>query len=806
VALQNQPIFKAPSVPKPKMGKKNVSSSIFSRVSSAITPNRVSSAITPKLNVSKFSFSSLFQKLKTAEELRVEKTNVEGQRDIAISLNETNRILVEIQKQLALDFANRIAERKQNLISAKKKIRKTKLASKEEFVERGKEQKNFNILDSKILAPTKGIFDKIMDFLAFIGTGIIVNTAWKWLSDPENRKKLEDAFKFLTDNWKLIVGILGGAYLAKKLYGLYRIINSIRKLINFLRGPRSKPGLPGTKTPSDCNPILNCLKSPAVVAAMANAVAPRVAGILSGKIKPSPVPGSGPAFNLDDFIKGLGSLLLLPLLLDPTAQPAGAAERPGELPASKLPASEQGKPKPAVDFSDSEAIAKTLQELESGGVPLQAVKPKLQLKSSHGTPIPPGLAFVLAELKEEYARTKKPASRLTPQGFLAVRATSPFNATPEITFNPKLTPESNKAAVQQATALFTVANLPSTLSPLLGSRGLSTRDTQSRAISRVSKQGVFEGFDPTKINTNFTPRTVATPSSSSTTSAGPTKTKQVRLTAEQMQEMINRSGFAVPATTISKRSTKIDPGNYPSSKDMLNAAARGESQGLLSPEKSQRMLLQLEKEKLEKLFNMAAVGRSMGGLIGGVPSMVDTIPAMLAKGEFVVNAFATKMAKPLLYAINESGGKIFNDLVDAIKQFKEFILRDDKLVRRRETSTKDLSKHIAEMRERARLKKIEENPDGGNGGIRPNKKSAPKSIQTYNRGRGGGSRGNTPQSSGAPSVTTINLTKPGVTVPVKKQPEPPKQSSVSSSPTITIEPIDISNEYNKTFFSLYEIV
>ena len=793
------------------MGKKNVSSSVFSGVSSAITP---------KLNVSKFSFSSPFQKIKTAEELRVEKTNVEGQKNITISLNETNRILVEIQKQLALDFANRIAERKQNLISAKKKIRKTKLASKEEFVERGKEKKNFNILDSKILAPTKGIFDKIMDFLAFIGTGIIVNTAWKWLSDPENRKKLEDAFKFLTDNWKLIVGILGGAYLAKKLYGLYRIINSIRKLINFLRGPRSKPGLQGTKTPSDCNPILNCLKSPAVVAAMANAVAPRVAGILSGKIKPSPVPGGGPAFNLDDFIKGLGGLLLLPLLLDPTAQPAGAAERPGELPASKLPASklpisEQGKPKPAVDFSDSEAIARTLQELESGGVPLQAVKPKLQLKSSHGTPIPPGLAFVLAELKEEYARTKKPASRLTPQGFLAVRATSPYNATPEITFNPKLTTESNKAAVQQATALFTVANLPSTLSPLLGSRGLLTRSAQNREISRVSRPGtnsikkeVFEGFDPTKINTNFTPRTVATPSSSSTTSARPTKTKQVRLTAEQMQEILNKSGLRV--TSTNKSSTQINPDNFPSSKSMADAVKRGELQGLLTPDKQQEFLLQLERERLESLFRMTAVGRSMGGLIGGVPSMVDTIPAMLAKGEFVVNAFATKMAKPLLYAINESGGKIFNDLVDAIKQFKEFILRDDKLVRRRETSTKDLSKHIAEMRERARLKKIEEdkkkNPNGGNGGIRPNKKSAPKSIQTYNRGRGGGSRGNTPQSSGAPSVTTINLTKPGVTVPVKKQPEPPKQSSVSSSPTITIEPIDISNEYNKTFFSLYEIV
>ena len=790
MALENQPIFRAPSVPK--LGKKNVSSSMFSGAKSSLKP---------KLNVSKFSFSNPFQNFKTPEQLKTEKVSVEGQRDIAVSLNETNRILVEIQKQLALDFANRIAERKQNLIAAKKKIRKSKLASKEAFVERGKEKKNFNILDSKILAPTKGIFDKIMEFLAFIGTGAVINTAWQWLSDPENRKKLEDAFKFLTDNWKLIVGVLGGLYIANKLRQLYKIVSSIRKLINFLRGPRSKPGLPGTKTPSDCNPILNCLKSPAVVAAMAAAVAPKVAGILSGKIKPSPVPGSpGPAFDLGPFLQGL-SLLLAPFLL-PTASPARAAERPGELPAS-----EQGKTKPAVDFSDAEAIARTLDELKTGGVPLQAAP----LKSFTGREIPASLAPVLAELQAEYAKTGQTASRLTPQGFLSVRATAPNrlnsknfglpegvlgfsgpDMTPQISFNPDLTPESNNVAIEQMLLANTLFNAPATLSPLM------TGKTASPSIPRVVKSPVIKG---SPIRNTIPGRPI--PSATASTTATPTKTKEVRLTAEQMQEMLNRSGLRVTTKTKGS-STKIDPSDFPSSKAMADAAKRGELQGLLSPEKQQEFLLQLERERLESLFRIAAVGRSMGGLIGGVPSMVDTIPAMLAKGEFVVNAFATKLAKPLLYAINESGGKIFNDLVDAIKQFKEFILRDDKLVRRRETSTKDLSKHIAEMRERARIDKIKK--DDGNGGIRPNRKSTPKSIQTYNRGRGGGSRGNTPQSSGEPSVTTINLTKPGVTVPVKKQPEPPKQSSESSAPTISIESIDIGNEYNKTFFSLYEIV
>jgi len=781
VALENQPLFRAPSLPK--MGKTTVSSSTFSNVAK--------SSYKPKLKSTKFQFKSPLQKQKAE---KVEQLKGIETANVAATLGETNRILVEIQKQLALDFANRITEKKQLLELSRRSALKQKAVKKEAFVEKGKEKKKFDILQTKVLAPVKGIFDKILDFLALVGTGIVLNTAWEWLSDEKNRQKLKDVFEFLGKNWKIIAGILGSAFLIKKLYGLYKVFDRLRKLIRFFRGPRSKPGLPGTNTPADCSPILNCLKSPAVVAAMANAVAPAVAGILSGKIKPRPVPGGGPAFNLNEFIKGLGGLLFL---LDPISSPARAAGRPGELPAS-----EQGKPKPAVDFSDSEAIARTLQELESGGVPLQAVKPP-QLKSSHGTPIPPGLALVLAELKEEYARTKKPASRLTPQGFLAVRATSPFNATPEITFNPKLTPESNKAAVQQATALFTVANLPSTLSPLLGSRGLSTRDTQSRAISRVSKQGVFEGFDPTKINTNFIPRTVATPSSS-TTSTGPTKTKQVRLTAEQMQEMISRSGFAVKPT-ISRRSTEIDPGNYPSSKDMMNAAARGESQGLLTPEKSQRMLLQLEKEKLEKLFNMVAVGKSMGGLIGGVPSMVDTIPAMLAKGEFIMNSMSTKLFKPFLYAINANAGELFNDFIEFTTKFVENVNKKFDLVNDEFDQNKELAELIYELKEREREKKLKEDGTGGGIGrmtsqssIKPTPKTTPKTIQTYNV------RKKTSSSNGQPTI--VNMPMPAVNLAGNQAPESPNTNVHESSSTpISIVSFDTGNPYISEALASYGI-
>lgn len=46
--------------------------------------------------------------------------------------------------------------------------------------------------------------------------------------------------------------------------------------------------------------------------------------------------------------------------------------------------------------------------------------------------------------------------------------------------------------------------------------------------------------------------------------------------------------------------------------------------------------------------------RSGGGAIPGAPSNVDTVPAMLAPGEFVVNAYSTARNRPLLEAINSN--------------------------------------------------------------------------------------------------------------------------------------------------------
>ena len=180
MALENQ-TFKAPAIPK--MGRRTVSSSVFSNVSKSLK--------SPQLKTSKIRFSPLAatKKVDTETLKGVEKKQEETIQS-ANTLDETNRILVEIQKQLALDFANRIAERKQRIEASKKVQRKQKLKEKEDFVESGKKPGLLSKSFQKITAPIKGLFDRLLEFFGLVGGGILLNNAWKWFQI----KKIEKSF------------------------------------------------------------------------------------------------------------------------------------------------------------------------------------------------------------------------------------------------------------------------------------------------------------------------------------------------------------------------------------------------------------------------------------------------------------------------------------------------------------------------------------------------------------------------------------------------------------------------------------
>jgi len=200
-------VYRAPSIPK--LGKKTVSSSVLR------------GATTPKLTRTRFSF--IKPKI-TADALKSDISDTSA----AQSLIETNRILVEIQRQLSIDFAMRIADEKNLLKRVKKEESKRKFAAKEKFIEStNKIGSALGGTVGKIVSPIKSVFDKIKEFFSLILTGIVLNAAFKWLQNPENQARLEKVFNFIGTYWKELIGVFLGIKLAGiilKLVGLARLL------------------------------------------------------------------------------------------------------------------------------------------------------------------------------------------------------------------------------------------------------------------------------------------------------------------------------------------------------------------------------------------------------------------------------------------------------------------------------------------------------------------------------------------------------------------------------------------------------
>lgn len=214
-------IYRAPSLPK--LSKRNISSSVL-RGASAVSARSVA----PRLRASRFSF------LRPAADV----DNLKQTSSIADTLTETNRILVEIQNQLATDFALRIAEEKEGVKKIRAAESKKRFLTKEGAIEKIKSVGSGlkNQVD-KILAPTKSIFQKIIDFFKIILTGIVLNTAFKWLENPENQKKLGKFFGFLADHWKWIVATLGTVILVDVIAKLVIAVRSIMAAFALLSSP-----------------------------------------------------------------------------------------------------------------------------------------------------------------------------------------------------------------------------------------------------------------------------------------------------------------------------------------------------------------------------------------------------------------------------------------------------------------------------------------------------------------------------------------------------------------------------------------
>ena len=214
--------FSSQSFTAPKIGKGNISSPLSSGAS------KITKAA-PKLRVTRM----MFQGRRT-----ISSPALEAQSSIENTLSETNAILVEIQNQLALDFAMRIADEKEKNKTFKEEKSRKKLISKESSIESIKKIGGaIKKTASVVAAPVSGFFDKILEFITTLGLGVGANAVLTWFEDEENRRKIGIFFKIITANWKLLRNILGviiGAGLALKVAGAIATIGTV---LSFLANP-----------------------------------------------------------------------------------------------------------------------------------------------------------------------------------------------------------------------------------------------------------------------------------------------------------------------------------------------------------------------------------------------------------------------------------------------------------------------------------------------------------------------------------------------------------------------------------------
>jgi len=132
----------------------------------------------------------------------------------------------------------------------KQSAERAKRAKKEKGLESGI-FKGLAKATEKVLAPVKGMFEKIFDFIKTVILGNIVMNILKWMGDKENKEKIDNLIRFFKDFWPAIVG----AYLlfGTKFGALIRTIGgwavqiirfAVPKLLRFVtRNPKAAAAL-----------------------------------------------------------------------------------------------------------------------------------------------------------------------------------------------------------------------------------------------------------------------------------------------------------------------------------------------------------------------------------------------------------------------------------------------------------------------------------------------------------------------------------------------------------------------------------
>ena len=145
------------------------------------------------------------------------------------SLAETNKILVQIQQELMRSSALRSKEERAKSDRAKRGISKTKLTREESQLEKSssKIKKSVGEKAEQTVAPVKGIFGKIMDFIGTVALGIAGNAVFEWLKNPENMEKVKGWFSWIKENWGWAAAAVGAIALMPLIGVIGGLIGSL---------------------------------------------------------------------------------------------------------------------------------------------------------------------------------------------------------------------------------------------------------------------------------------------------------------------------------------------------------------------------------------------------------------------------------------------------------------------------------------------------------------------------------------------------------------------------------------------------
>jgi muramidase (phage lysozyme) len=162
-------------------------------------------------------------------------------------------ILEEILK-IVTSIRDTLIEKNEFDVDQSKKDSQSAERAKRAKKEKGLESGIFKGLakaTEKVLAPVKGMFEKIFDFIKTVILGNIVMNILKWMGDPKNEGKIKNLIRFFKDFWPAIVG----AYLlfGTKFGALIRTIGgwavqilrfAVPKLLRFVsRNPKAAAAL-----------------------------------------------------------------------------------------------------------------------------------------------------------------------------------------------------------------------------------------------------------------------------------------------------------------------------------------------------------------------------------------------------------------------------------------------------------------------------------------------------------------------------------------------------------------------------------